>query len=79
MDTVAGQGVGARQSRRRFLRTSENPAIELASSKCRPYMSAVALLFVSGPFFVSLQASNPVPFPIAEVRPTMHVRMAESR
>jgi hypothetical protein len=40
-------------------------------------MDGVALLFESGPFFVSLQASNPVPYPIAAVSPDTHVRVAE--
>ena len=34
----------------------------------------VALLFESGPYFVSLQASSPVPHPIIEVRPVAHIR-----
>jgi hypothetical protein len=40
-------------------------------------MGRVALLFESGPFFVSLQASNPVPYIIAEVRPVTRGRAAE--
>jgi hypothetical protein len=55
------------------------PAIDLASGESAAYMHLVALLFESGPFFVSLQASNPVPYPIAEVRPVMRVRVAERR
>ena len=49
------------------------PSIGLASRLGQPYMGLVALLFESGPYFVSLQASNPVPYPIAEVRLATHV------
>jgi hypothetical protein len=42
-------------------------------------MGRVVLLFEFGPFFVSLQASNPVPLPIAEVRPITRRRVMELR
>jgi hypothetical protein len=54
-------------------------AIALASGQTAPYMTFVALLFESGPYFVSLQASNPVPYPIAAVRPITRVRAVELR
>jgi hypothetical protein len=54
-------------------------AIDLASGEIAAYITLVALLFESGPFFVSLQASNPVPYPIAAVRPVMRVCVAERR
>jgi hypothetical protein len=68
---VRARGSGGRRSR--------VPAIDLASGEVAAYISFVALLFESGPFFVSLQASNPVPYPIAAVRPVMRVRVAERR
>ena len=55
------------------------PTIALATAGCAPYILPVALLFESGPYFVSLQASNPVPYPIAAVRPVTRCCVTEGR
>ena len=60
-------------------RANFESAIVLASQLGRPYMRGVALLFESGPYFVSLQASNPVPYPIAAVRLATRRRVVEIR
>ena len=56
-----------------------NSTIVLASDGYRAYIAIVALQFESGPFFVSLQASNPVPYPIAAVRPVTRCCVTERR
>jgi hypothetical protein len=68
------------QSMRKICRARRQEAtfnIALATGGCAPYIPFVALLFESGPYFVSLQASNPVPYPIAAVRPVPRFRVAE--